>query len=270
MKYGFIKNLSINTANGFTTTLCSDELGNKVVIKKYRGSKHDGNYSRLLYESRVGKILSTKSTLAVKFPDIVEVKRKDSEISVVYEYIPGRLLSGFSLDYQAKAILRVINGLTEITKKLSAKDKEFIVRRTFFDFIIGLPIFCLLFLKISPRNFLIVSRAFFDCLVNLPKLYFRDLALAHCDLKPENIIVSRGMIYLLDCELTRLTHRKFDYNKIIASRVNPRLSDLLHKNHQKLSNSTLINYLCLCYGSSRGRETSYTANYLASLNKYNP
>lgn len=242
----------------------------KYIIKKGGRKSQNKSFRDLIKEYKISDSLSRIVFDSINIPKVVAKYQSRNEFSIVYEYINGDGLYSYPLDYQVIVVKKCIDELASINQSEYKTVLSHIPKKRFINYIISLPIFYFLFLLHSHKEWKILTKSFMYCICNIKKLYFEEMEIAHCDIKPENIIIAKKeKIYLLDCEQMIMTKAGYDFNKIIASNINPRLTATMKKKYPSLINKVLLNYICLNYGSSYGKKSTYTENYISSLHSIN-
>lgn len=255
--------------NRFFVGVYSDKK-RKYIVKRWSGSSKNATFVQIKREYEISSILSRLKIEFVNFPKIITKYQSNNEFSIVYEHISGNNLHHYSLDYQVGVVEKCLDELGSIGKKISKKEILRIPEKSFVNYMVSLPAYWLLFMLHSYKDWKILTKSFLYCVFNLKELYFNSTSIAHGDIKPENIIITKKeKIYLIDCEQMIRTKAGYDVNKIVASNISPKLSTSIKRRYPKLINRALINYICLNYGSSFGRKSGYTENYIKTLHLYN-
>lgn len=265
MHINTISDLSSQINPRFQTLLCVDESGNRIIVKKYVGSMWDNGYRELVSESKISRVLSGRKCRNIYFPKLINVETAKNECKLTYEYVPGKKLSRFCAAYKAEIIEEIIDSLAELSESLSKEEKKVLPKQGTLFLILSIVIFFFRFIVRDPKHATLIFHATVGCLANLDKLHVSHLVLAHRDLKPDNVIVAKDKICVLDWEQAVLTHELFDFNKVIASEVNSAFSNLLVERKPEKVNPILARYICLNYGSSISTGNSHAAGYLSRL-----
>lgn len=188
-------------------------------IKTWDKTKKDFDYFDLLNEYSRGRalahLISKYHFSGFTTPAPLELIAGGRILSLVYDFVPGRSLHELNKREQAKYLLRVTDGLMELSQHMTASDRKSFPLLGNMQFIINLPIISLIAIARSPGSVLHIISEFIICIKTF-RWFDQPLYLAHRDLSPENILISANRLYLIDCSSLVLTFPHYDSLKLTS------------------------------------------------------
>lgn len=210
--------------------------GKKYFIKTWSGKIHDFNYQLLINELIVNKVLYNR-LFKGKFrtPKIIEYISTKNSLSVVYEYIEGKSLLAYPLSKQSQVIALVMKYFKEISNTpKTRKHLSNLERKDKMYYLNSLNFLTIMSLISSPKNASLVVKGYLKALKNYLDLKNSNLVINHCDLNPDNILISNGRYYIIDCGRVSLTIPGYDLTYVS---LNPSFSKLAIELSKKIGNS---------------------------------
>lgn len=220
----------------------------KVFIKTWIGQKKDLHYYLLVNEYRstqllYKKFLSYKSVPSVRIPKPISYVQTPTTLSIIYEYIPGKLLVEFSKKEQLKVIHVVLQSFVEVSKSLSKSEREQLETKTTNFYLLSLPLIFLYALIRNIGKYKVLIPAFLKSITTY-RLIDDSLSLAHSDINQENIMVYKSTIYILDNERIVLTTPFYD-KALLTVRNKTRSLNLFTRKMKENENHVFLSiYIC--------------------------
>lgn len=205
--------------------------GKKFFVKTWCGSLRDISYYSLINEYLVNrlmyeKLLSLKSE--IKVPKLIDCIQSKNSVSVVFEYVKGNDISSLPFKKQKVFYGKIIGAFDKVTKDLTESERKQFTKRHFGFYLLSLPYLALVTIYTNPKLIGSVFKALRTCLGSAIFVSSSKLSIAHRDLLPEHIKISRDGIYVLDCENLVLTIPGYD------------LSDLTIRAYKFLRNASFL------------------------------
>lgn len=202
----------------------------KVFIKTWSGRLKNFDYFSLKNESKISKIIYKYSSSLqledqLNVPKVVAEIKNKNQYSIIFEYINGNLASTLPVSKQVEIINKVLNGLSTISTKISEIDKASIPSRSVFW---HLEVFVPKLIKSKLPNkakWQLLTAVLWSYMSLIP-VSSTEKKIAHGDLLPQNIIVNKKKIYLIDFGQTSFTIPDYDLAYISTQ---PNLSSLIAK-----------------------------------------
>ncbi len=237
----------------------------KYFIKTWNGSIKDYNYQILVNELVINEVLYHKLLKGkIRTPKIIEYLLNKNSLSVVYEYIGGRLLFSYPLDFQTRIMSKIINLFKKASLKTNSKYLSILEKKDKSFYISSLSYITLLSLISSPKAYSLILNAYIKALVNLFNIRHSNLMINHGDLSPDNILVSKNKYYVLDCGRLALTLPEYDLTYISLNPIFSKLSKNVSRQLGVQVNQFLKIYLSLQYLKLQDPKTK-NFNYLDNL-----
>lgn len=223
----------------------------RYVIKTWYSKVRDLDYYSLINEYIVNGIFdkkNVKNRSEIFFPGSVELISGNHSLSAVFEYIPGKKLSEYPIQFQLKTLEEVIGRLTVLSSHLTPTQLSNLDTRGFWFYLITLiPLTLTALIKSDKKR--TILKSFFLCILGVVTDKNNQLHLAHRDLNCENIILRGNHIYLLDAERMVLTLPQYDTAYILQ---NPEMNYLKNRVNffEVTTNKFLWNYISLQFALS--------------------
>lgn len=187
-------------------------------IKTWTGSIRDYDYYSLIKEYLFSKVLSSVVTknqsMSLKFPEPEGIYKINNSVSVVFKYIEGTSVGTLNKREKTELVAEAIDGLSNLSHKLNKKEKDTFPIRNHSFYLLTLPLITVLAFAFNINTWKIITQSFYLCIKNYFNHKPAELVLAHGDLHPDNLIVSKEgekhSLYILDCENMILTYRDYD------------------------------------------------------------
>lgn len=194
-------------------------------IKTWKGKIKDYHYQALVNEVLVNKVLYNKLLSGkIRTPKIIEFFLTKNSLSVVYEYIEGKSLLSYSLIEQTKILSSVIKCFKIISSKsFNKKYLNDLEKKGSIFYLNSLSFITLISLISSLKNWKVIIKGYFKALKHYSSIKKSYLTINHCDLYPENILISKDKYYIIDCGRLSLTIPEYDLTFIS---LNPAFSKL--------------------------------------------
>lgn len=237
-------------------------------IKTWEGKIKDFNYHILVNELLINKILHKKFMKGqLRTPQIIEYFSSRNSLSVVFEYIEGTPLNSFSVTKQAEVISFVIDFFKEISKdSLNSRHLKHIEKKDKLFYFTSLHLLTLVSLISSPRNFKLIIKAYLKALINFFDFGKQDLIINHGDLNPDNILISNGKYFILDCGRLSLTVPGYDQAYIELNPIHSKLAAKISSNGAAIGTTFMKIYLSI-QNISLKDPVSGKYNYLEGLRR---
>lgn len=187
--------------------------GKNVLIKTWQGRMKDLEYYYLKNELIISYLLWNKTTKIhsmINFARPIDAIEGKNSFSVIFEYIEGKRLSEYTRSRQMHIFNKIVNSLYSISKTLTDEDVKKITKRSKAFYLTSLGIYTVITLILHTSKAKQIVSAFLKSLIFLFSIKVTHYVLAHRDLTPENIILKKSNIYLLDCQNTVLTLPGYD------------------------------------------------------------
>lgn len=195
----------------------------KAFAKIWQGSKHNFDYKSLIDEINVYKAFdSIKSTnkiffekdSKIKIPKLIYYEIKHDSVVLLIEFVDGMGLKNQSEDVMVDVFISLSNFFRTLTKNLN---KKLIKQRP----IKLVPIYFLVYLIIVfvkyPNELLTLIKCIGILTVNLPKLLFsNEYSFVHKSLEGQNVILKDKHIYVIDFQLSGLSHPLLEFAQTFA------------------------------------------------------
>lgn len=207
----------------------------KYFIKTWNGKRRSFCYYSLVNEYFISKTLSkllkadSLTSFPLRVPSAIGYHRSDKSLSIVFEYIEGTSLSRFPISFQAKKITHILRELQVISQQITHEDRKLIKVRDVYSYLTSLPFFMLALLRYDRmrcKETLFSLSFFIKYALEQRK---EKLILAHGDLNPDNVYVTKNSIYLLDVEHAMLTLPHYDICYLSLIKENKQLVSVLNK-----------------------------------------
>jgi serine/threonine protein kinase len=239
-------------------------------IKTWFGKIKDLNYYYLVNQLRTSdflfsKLMQLRFPQSVYFPEVVGHVHNPDSLSVITKFISGRELGDYPVEQQAYAIAASMAALQKISDNLSPSEKKLFLSQGPVSQAILLPIIGLALIVASPENIAAILTQLFRCVKLLPRTLGQTLVLSHRDLTPDNILLSRHRIYILDTELAALTLPGYDLSFLAATPKFSLLAGLSSKLSKSVPNPFLTAYIKLHQSIGSGDFLSINPEYFNSL-----
>lgn len=243
----------------------------KYFIKIWMGRKKSFQYYSLLNEYFTGKtfykIISRENKTKhekILIPQVLEYFESENSLSVVFEYIDGKILSSFPLDYQAMIIAKVFKFLSEVTKKIKRSEREALAKRDFIFYFLSLPFFTFIAIISNLKAYRIILPAFISCIKNIGSIKNSKIILAHRDLCPDNVLIFNNNIYILDSARMVLTIPEYDFSYLSVYENFKKLCQIITQTTDIRPNEFLKNHIAIQYFNIRDPQTGKRifGNYL--------
>lgn len=220
----------------------------KLFIKTWIGHRKDLHYYLLINEYRstqllYKKFLSLKTQSPVRIPKPIAYIQTPTTLSVMYEYIPGKLLREYNKKEQSKVIRLVLESFATVTKSLTTSERKQLETKTAKFYLFSLPLifFYALIRNIGKYNLFIPA---FVKSITEYRLTETSLVLTHSDINQENIMVYKSAIYILDSERIVLTNPFYE-KALLAVRPETRNLHLFNENVKENGNFLFLSiYVC--------------------------
>lgn len=227
------------------------------------------SYEQLINEANILRILNKYCTSTkVLFPKVSAFIVGKKEIAVSQQFIEGRSLLRFSNDFKIKALKNVLLAFKQIS--LPNRQKALLPKRNMTQVFFSLPVYFANVISKDLQNW----RVYFFCLSiflkNFISLRSYVQILAHRDLHAGNIIAAKNRLYVLDTEITCLTHPQTDlaitvrlFAKELGNNLSNVITELAKTDQEKNSFLALTAYYALQIMSLRSVDDP---DYQESLN----
>src|SRR3989338_2207612 len=262
-----------NDFRRFAVGIYENNKREKVFIKTWIGKVRDLSYFSLLNEYLVNDLLYRKisqTTLGdkIKTPQALELIQNKNSASLVFEFIDGKSLDKYPVEYQIETLSVLHNALLEISKTLTANQKKTLTKRTTLFYISSLPFIVFIACIYNPRSVIKILKSIFKSLLSIAELYKSGLVLAHRDFHVDNILLLDNNIYLTDCESMALTSPFYDETLLFLEFQKKEPSIELFKRYEVvIRNSFLKAYISLHSAISFHDDIANRAYYLTQLNQ---
>jgi serine/threonine protein kinase len=219
-------------------------------IKTWHGYFKDTNYFNLRNEYLVNEVIQshfkeTKGQSHVTTPQVITCIESDHSFSVVFEFVEGKTLDTYPLEFQVKTLGSILEALETVSCELRREHHCYFAHRGLVAYLVSLPIIVIIAIVRNPRHFRKILITTYSCIRFFFRSYTPTLTLAHRDIGPDNIIVGRDGIYLLDFERIALTYPLYD---ITSLGVEPTYRDIvldMKKNFMYIEDDFLKSYIIL-------------------------
>ncbi len=274
-KYKLLK--AIKKENNYVDSMMGCYIKNQrsYFIKTFEAGIKDYKSYFILNEWFISNLLYKTLNIAknkITTPKPIEIITSTKSISIVYEFIEGKTLSKFSLNYQTKTFVHIINELNQTSSLLTKDEVKLFPKRNIVFYLVSLPYLSFLTILRSNRNYGIVIKAFLATLRMLLSQNINDgLCLAHRDLKPHNVIIKDSKIYLVDIGRMVLTLPGYDLALLSLDPAYLNLSRNIEKKLKTSVNSFLKSYIAIQFADPNFNvwkkywvflESEYTKTYL--------
>lgn len=208
---------SIPRKDGFRTHSVGvyQRLGERFIIKTWRGRFKDLAYDALANEYRAITLLNSKIRELslegeVRVPRAYGFLSHRTSLSIVLEHIEGHNLKSRPAEEQERYFNRILSALQTVSAHLSEKDRQILATRPVWFYCLTLPAVGAVFSAYCPAYRSRVANWIRDSFRGLIGWRHAPMTLAHRDLFAENVIVRDGIAYLIDCETMALTLPFYD------------------------------------------------------------
>lgn len=241
----------ISKENGFMdfSVGCYTHKGKKFFIKTLEADKKDYRYYFIFSEWFMSNVLykaSKSQKSKITTPKPIKIISSYNSVSLVYEFVNGKLLSSFSTSYQTKIFIKIINELNKISSLLKKDEIRFIPKRGIAFYLLSLPYLSFLTFFRTDLNMKLHTKAF---LITLKMLHSQKinskLVLAHRDLKPHNVIIKDSKVFLLDTGRIALTLPGYDLALLSLDPAYTSLTKGLEKRLKTQSYNFLKSYIAI-------------------------
>ena len=153
-----------------------------------------------------------KGSLKIKFPIFKSLTQTKHHVALVRQYVPGRTLQKFSTADKITYLKLVLDELSRLTSFISPQERAVLPRRGFWEIFLVFPRYFISIVARNLKNILQLTRfaLLFYRLSITSILTRKSYVLAHRDLNPENIIVGRGGVNLIDLDNMVLAEKETD------------------------------------------------------------
>lgn len=243
--YKFIS--QIKKRNNFTNYgigIYKDNKGKKVFIKTWKGKTKNFPYYSLVNEYNMAKVLSnviSKSKKSkFKVPKPIGYLKTQNYLSIIFEYVDGKTLSRFSVKKQADVLSKAINFLNALSPLIIENYGEYIKKRGWIFYLASLPAIFLYAFTLERENKKTILYSFLKAYLYSLSVLKKKLTLAHGDLFPDNIFVSKSQYYILDCEHMRYTLSEYDLNHLSIIKKDTNLLRQILRNHKSFAQNNFL------------------------------
>lgn len=237
----------------------------KYFVKTWSGKTKDINYQILLNELVINEVLYSKLLKGkIETPKIIEHFSTKNSLSVIYEYIEGKSLLSYPLNFQTKTMSKIINLFKKISLESSNKYLNILEKKDKSFYLGSLSYITLLTLISSPKEYSLIFNAYVKAFANFFNIKRSKLTINHGDLNPDNILVSKNKHYIIDCGRLALTLPEYDLTYISLNPVFSTLSRNISRKLGMQDNHFLKIYLSLQYLKLQDPK-SKKFNYLDNL-----
>ncbi len=191
-------------------SLGHDRVFGKYVSKKIFYSFKNSSYYRLLNEHStlllLNRLLARKNVLV---PKVYSLKKGNNSLELRTQYIHGKKLTNVNNSIKIKSVTACIKELRKASGNNDSNLRDEIPSRSKIVILLTLPFYFLTSIFKEPINFKINAFLLVTFLKYLPSFLKRsDLVLTHKDLDPENILISKNKLVILDTEICILAEEE--------------------------------------------------------------
>lgn len=205
-----------------------EERGRRVVIKFWKGKRVDRHYFALKQEAMVLELISRLGmsrghgrSLKIGFPRYIESIEYPGVLAMVSEFVEGE--KNFNL--KSAEYMGIFNAIADYMRVVydQIKDSGNIRVKDGSYYFAMFPLLVFLAFRNKPSHRGVLIRAVARFYQDVWKLFgSTDLNVVHGDLHPDNILLTSGRIYLLDCEQLMCTYAEYEYITSLASKRLPK------------------------------------------------
>lgn len=223
-EYTLMKQLSTDNSGKTAKGMYKNSNGKYMFVKLLVANRFDYAYGTLNNELTLLSVIQevmnrNRNNLPKKYANIQVAKVAFSEIlpnsiTLGVEWISGSTISKLSSKKQIAAYSLLSEYLDYLYGQMTQDEKARIAHRGIMSYILLYPIIFTRASQLHPQYRALLKRAAFtfiklisSFIVHPPKL-----TLVHRDLHPENIMISKNKIHLIDLEFSVITFKELDYS----------------------------------------------------------
>lgn len=216
-----------SSGNQYQFGIYKDAAGKQLFAKQWSGLVKNIEYFWLFNEIEVYRVVNMISakehdSIIKKFPHIhvprlIATLREESRLLLLTEHVEGKDLELAPQDEGIRAMEEAAEYFMEISGHITPHMLRSFIKRGF-TYIVGN--FFVMFIRAAVRNPKIIpslARALVAFTMRLRSLFkTSELKLVHRDITYFNILFQKEKLYLIDYELSVLTHPLFEITQIIT------------------------------------------------------
>ena len=233
-RYSLVKEIKRNDGAHNIAVGIYEKNGKKYFIKTWQGKMKDIYYYYLRNEYintiYLGKIFrETKVTKSVNVPAVISFHETEKMTSIIFEYIEGKTVTELSLEQQSNVFVKIFTALQKASTLLNTKENVMLDHKGLPYYVCLSSVITLLQAVFHPLLVRSTVSTYVRLLHSLSHSDGSNLVLAHRDLTPDNIIVKKSIIYLVDCENLVMTLADYDAAFIMSNPEYTKLAKQLQK-----------------------------------------
>lgn len=281
--YSLLTVIKSKFANDLANGIYKNNKNEYVFVKYWSGKFKNYNYNTLKNEAQVLSVITNilQGNLPEKFkniriPKLLRVVEDEKSLLLMTEYVKGSNISNLSQKKQFEIYEHISEYLNFLSTKINTKQKMLISVRYGYHYIILYFFLVVKAILMRPDSWRLLLRGVPVVFFNIGNILSLDSqTLVHRDLSMDNIMYSKKTYFLIDFQLSVMTHKLQEYITTLAFTWNKK--DFMHTNFmrdvldpyiRKYDNQALLKPLMIIAGTHKLIGTNFNSKRIEDFKQF--